>query len=220
MKVFYVLRDFFMRVLDAIVPRKSRTVRAEALSPEDVPLRPTVHELLGKKVTTLMDYENPKVADLIHALKYDSSVRVARLCASALADYLHEEIVSHKLYSQKRVLLIPMPLHPRRKRERGFNQIGVVLDALPQEFKDGSLSRIAVGVLERARDTAQQTKLSRSERLSNVAGAFRITDPEIVKGAHVYLIDDVTTTGATLVHAANPLTHYGADVTLLALARA
>lgn len=177
---------------------------------------PTVHELLGVKITTLMDYEHQAVADLIQSLKYDGSGKAARLLASIVADYLSEEIASHKLFSQKQVLLVPVPLHASRKRERGFNQIENVLRALPFEMQayidDGSLMRV--------RATKQQTRLSRQERLSNVAGAFSVDDPKRAHNAHIFLIDDVTTTGATLVNAANALRRAGASVTPIALARA
>ena len=113
-----------------------------------------------------------------------------------------------------------MPLDAKRRRDRGYNQIGMVADALPEAFKNGELSRIGGSLLERTRATRQQTKLVRSARLSNVAGAFAVSDPQLVKGAHVYVIDDVATTGATLVHAGAPLRNAGAHVTLLALAHA
>jgi ComF family protein len=213
------IRGLVRAVLDAVLPPRPRKARTENLTPEDIPLKPTTHDLLGVHIMTLLDYENPIIADLVQSLKYDGSGRAAHLLASVLADYLRDEIASHKLYSNRRILLVPVPLHPARKRERGFNQIEVVLKALPQEFRDGTLSRLAPEILERIRATKPQTRLHRHERLSNVAGAFGITD-ELVRHAQIYLIDDVTTTGATLANAATPLRRAGAEVTLLALARA
>jgi len=118
------------------------------------------------------------------------------------------------------MLLVPVPLHASRARERGFNQIALVLQSLPPEFRDGTRARLAPEVLVRSRATKQQTKLPRSERLSNVAGAFEVPDAGFVTHTHVFLIDDVATTGATLANAATPLRRAGATVTLLALARA
>jgi ComF family protein len=137
-----------------------------------------------------------------------------------LAEYLQEEISSAKIFSQKKILLVPVPLHASRVRERGFNQIALVLQSLPQEFRDGTHSHLAPEVLARSRATKPQTKLHRSERLSNVAGAFAIPDGVHIKNVHIFLIDDVATTGATLANAATPLRRAGAAVTLLALARA
>ncbi len=205
-------------VLDLILPRSDRRVRAERLEPEDLVIAPETHVMLGQEVTTLGMYSDLK--DPIQSLKYDRSARSAHLLSVALAEFLREDIASKKLFSQKPVLLIPVPLDAKRRRDRGYNQIGLVTDALPDAFKDGTLSRIASPVLERSRPTRQQTKLVRAARLSNVAGAFAVSDPELVRGAYVYVLDDVATTGATLVHAGAPLREAGAHVTLLALARA
>lgn len=219
------LQRFFEVILDAIVPLRERSARTKVRRAEDIPLTPQVHSLLGIEITTLMDYREAAVQDLVRAIKYDGSPHGARLAATLLADYLREEIASHKGFSQREVLLVPIPLHRSRARERGFNQIEVVLRALPPEFRDGTLARYAPDLLERTRKTKPQTKLPRSERLSNVAGAFDLAgqaahDKQMVQGKKVFVIDDVTTTGATLANASTPLRRAGAEVSLIALARA
>lgn len=208
----------FNIILDVVLPRSERRIRAEDLTPEDLVLSPETRVMLGQEITTLGTYDALK--DPIQSLKYDRSTRSAYLLSIGLAEYLREDIASKRLFSQKPVFLIPIPLDAERRRVRGYNQIGLVTDALPEEFKNGALSRIASPVLERTRATRQQTKLVRAARLSNVAGAFSVTDPDLIRDAHVYVIDDVATTGATLVHAGAPLREAGAQVTLLALARA
>jgi predicted amidophosphoribosyltransferase len=94
-----------------------------------------------------------------------------------------------------------------------------VLSKMPVEFNDGSLTRISEVVLMRTKPTPQQARLTRHERLKNVADAFE-ADAKLAAGSHVILIDDVTTTGATLASAAKPLRKAGAKVSLVALARA
>jgi len=220
MKFLTMLREGFEAIIDAIMPLRARSARMKERSAEDIPLTPTEHELLGTQITTLMDYRNSAVQDLVRALKYDRSRYAAKIAADLLADYLREEIVSIRTFSTKQVILIPLPLHASRERERGFNQIELVLESLPQEFKDGTLARIEKGALERIRTTDPQTKLSRKERIQNVVGAFSVADPDKTKNKHVFLIDDVTTTGATLLNAGKPLKKAGARVSLIALARA
>ncbi|MEK7479898.1 MAG: ComF family protein [Patescibacteria group bacterium] len=207
-------------ILDTILPLRARTVRTKSRVLEDIPLTPTPHELLGVRITTLMNYRDSAVQDLIQSLKYDGSTHAARLAAAVLADYLREEIASAHTFSARRTLLVPVPLHKHRANERGFNQIELVLQALPQEFLDGTLATLAPKTLVRTRETKPQTRLPRSERLSNVAGAFVASDESLIRDVHVFLLDDVTTTGATLANAATPLRRAGAKVTLLALARA
>ena len=207
-------------VLDAVMPLRARSARMKERSAEDIPLTPTEHELLGARITTLMDYRNSAVQDLIRSLKYDRSRYAAKIAGVLLADYLREEISSIRTFSTAHVLLVPVPLHSSRLRERGFNQIELVLESLPQEFRGGTLACVAPASLLRTRATNPQTKLSRKERIQNVVGAFSVSNPEKIQNAHVFLIDDVTTAGATLLNAGKPLTKAGAKVSLIALARA
>ena len=207
-------------ILDTILPLRPRSARTKALKLESVPLTVTSHELLGAQITTLMDYQRPEVRDLIQSLKYDGTGYAAHLCAAVLSEYFSEELSNARMFSQKRIVLMPIPLHPSRERERGFNQIGLALAALPPEYRTGDSAALIPGVLERVRQTTPQTHLSRAERLRNVSDAFTVSNPALVQNTHVYLIDDVATTGATLIHAGKALKRAGAEVTLIALARA
>lgn len=215
-----IFRSAVDAVIDSVMPPKGRTLRTRSLSLEELPLNPTAHELLGARIITLMDYRVDAVRDLVQSLKYDGATTAAELTATLLAEFLHEEFAAERSFSQKRILLVPLPLHRARENERGYNQIARALAYLPKELRDGTRTTLAEDVLERVRATAPQTHFSRSERLSNVAGAFACTKPNIVQNTHVYLIDDVATTGATLVNAATPLRRAGASVSLIALARA
>jgi ComF family protein len=100
-------------------------------------------------------------------------------------------------------IVMPMPLHPKRLRSRGFNQ--AVLLARPVSRKLGV--RLDVRTLERVRDTPEQAGLSRSDRILNVKGAFRARSR--ANRERVLLIDDVRTTGATLASAAEALLEAG-----------
>lgn len=207
-------------LLDIILPRKERTVRTERYRLEDLPISPAEHEAFGISIATLMSYRETAVEDLVRAVKYDGSHHAAGLLAEVLAEYLREEIASTRSFSTRSILLIPLPLHPERKLERGFNQIEFIMEKLALEFHDGSLSRIGRDVLVRVRETNPQTHLSRAERLVNVKGAFVVSDMASTIDAHVFVIDDVTTTGATLAEAMRPLINLGVPVSALALAKA
>jgi len=109
--------------------------------------------------------------------------------------------------------VVPVPLHRRRLRARGFNPACGVARVLARERG----LRLAPLALERVRDTPSQTLLDRRGRVGNVRGAFRATRP--VPG-HVWLVDDVVTTGATLEAAARALRRAGARrIVALCLAR-
>jgi ComF family protein len=120
-------------------------------------------------------------------------------------------------------LVVPVPLHPARRRERGFNQsellaVGLVRTLAKQG--NGALP-VAAACLRRTRVTPPQTGLSVAARRENLRGAFAVAKPEAVRGRAVVLVDDVITTGATLSACARTLKRAGAERVLgLALARA
>ena len=101
-------------------------------------------------------------------------------------------------------LIVPLPLHPQRLRERGYNQAVEIAVPLARNFK----LPLARDVLIRDKNTAQQTRLTHAARHSNLRGAFR-AEPS-VKGLRIALVDDVMTTGATLDAAARALKKAGA----------
>jgi ComF family protein len=112
-------------------------------------------------------------------------------------------------------LIIPVPLHPSKKRVRGFNQSDLIstgiADATGLQVNTNSLTRTTV--------SATQTRRSRFERWTNVEGIFRVTDPGIIKDRHILLVDDVITTGSTIESCANELLKVeGAKVSVVALA--
>ena len=112
-------------------------------------------------------------------------------------------------------LIIPVPLHPSKKRIRGFNQS----DSISMGISD--VTGLPVDTVSLARKTvsATQTRRSRYERWTNVEGIFSVTDPEIIKGKHILLVDDVITTGSTIESCANELLKIeGLKVSVVALA--
>jgi ComF family protein len=100
-------------------------------------------------------------------------------------------------------LVVPVPLHPRRLRERGFSPAALLARTLAREVH----VRVAPTLLTRVRDTRSQTELSRAERRRNVVGAF---EPRAAAPARLWLVDDVVTTGSTLAEAARALERAGA----------
>jgi len=110
-------------------------------------------------------------------------------------------------------LLTPVPLHPKRIKYRGFNQSLL----LARGFPEAPVAREAV---VRTRHTAPQVGLNPKQRRDNVKGAFFVTDPALVKGKHVLVVDDLYTTGATVKECARVLRRAGARrVEVLTVAR-
>jgi len=103
-------------------------------------------------------------------------------------------------------IVVPVPLHRTRRRDRGYNQS----ELLAQAVADLTGRSCTPRILRRRRATRTQTKLTQDERLANVRGAFWVGDPGEVSGRSVLLVDDVFTTGATLDACAAALLEAGA----------
>jgi ComF family protein len=148
-----------------------------------------------------------RVLQAIHRLKYQRQLIYGKFLGQLLAASPSRQWVAAA------DLLVPVPLHPRRLRWRGFNQ--AVL--LAQAFPDIPLGR---DILVRRRPTLPQLKLSPEERRTNVKGAFLVPEPAAVAGKTVLLVDDVYTTGATAKECARALKRAGAgQVEVLTVAR-
>ena len=142
---------------------------------------------------------------IIHALKYSGWRVVADPMAERLARITWPDDVV-----EERAALIPVPLAASRERERGYNQSALIAWGLAPRWA----IPVWTDILERTRVTRTQTELTPGERLSNVAGAFRVRHSAhaTLRGAHVVLVDDVVTTGATLGACASALFEAGSRI--------
>jgi ComF family protein len=112
-------------------------------------------------------------------------------------------------------MIIPVPLHPAKERIRGFNQSEII----SRGIADASRLSVETKILERLTVSATQTKRSRYERWTNVEGIFRVSDPQMIAGKHILLVDDVITTGSTIESCTTELLKTeGVKVSVVALA--
>ncbi|HSM57314.1 MAG TPA: phosphoribosyltransferase family protein [Candidatus Sulfomarinibacteraceae bacterium] len=136
--------------------------------------------------------------DAIHALKYEGMFGVTPALAALMVERWPAWVTPVDL-------VVPIPLHPERKRERGYNQAALLAEQLCQRLA----LPVDRGILRRIRHTRPQIGLDREQRKENVAGAF-VALSEGVADLNILLIDDVCTTGATLSAAATALLDCGA----------
>jgi len=209
------LLDMF---LDIVFPPSRREKIVRTLRIEHFSIHPRTHSLDGTTITSLLSYKDINAQHLIRVLKYNGSPLAAALCARILQDFLIEEIAEMETFSNKQVMVVPVPLGAQRKRERGFNQTTLVLNTLKHIAPNVN---IADDILVRTRETKPQTTLTRKERFQNVANAFALTERGKALSSNttaIILVDDVTTTGATLEAASRPFRKRGIEVVPVAIA--
>lgn len=199
---FLVWRLFLRWVLDTLLPERRTSALLRATTPEELRLAQTPRHADG--IESLLSYRDPRITALIWELKYHRDPRAAQLAACLLADLFREfaaDVVGVPL-------LIPVPMHPERRRQRGYNQTETLCEALPADVR--ALFAYAPDTLLRTRLTTPQQKLRRAERLRLIVGSMEIKNPTAVMGRVCVVLDDVTTTGATLREARRALLQAGA----------
>lgn len=162
-------------------------------------------------ITSLFDYKNATAQKAIWSLKYRGNKEIGEIFAGALYDRLLEDMSERALFAHfGKPLLVPIPLSKKRLRERGFNQSQILAQGIAKSDKNSFFS-LAENVLYKIKDTPNQVSVKdKRERMQNLRGCFAVTRPEAVKDKSIILIDDVTTTGATLREAKDTLLAAGA----------
>lgn len=138
---------------------------------------------------------------LIHRLKYGGQLWLRGELADLLETCLRAGFPAAEIDA-----VLPVPLHPLRRRARTFNQAAVLAEALAPRIG----RRLDTGSLARVRQTSTQTALDLAARRANMSGAFAVTRPEWIRGRTLLLVDDVMTTGTTLDACAQALKAAGA----------
>lgn len=158
------------------------------------------------------DYRDPGVSALIRSLKFDANRAAGEPLGILLATY------ARAVPLPSDAMIIPIPLSPSRLRERGFNQAEILGRPLARALAIPFLG----AAIQRVRHTKPQSEIGNAEeRTANVSGCFYIPDPSVIAGKNIILVDDVVTSGATLLEAARTLRSAGARrVIALAAAKA
>lgn len=165
------------------IPRLSMPLCARCLARGRDPVGCQRHP--GRTVWAAWVYDE-RAALVVYALKYGARPRLANALGAELARAVPA--------GPRRDLVLEVPLHPARRRERGYNQAACLADALAERIGSPRLERALV----RRRATRPQALLDPAARRANVADAFEAPRPRRLEGREVLIVDDVLTTGATL----------------------
>jgi len=202
------LTDLFTSIIDLLLPQRCVACAEPgtlfcATCLTRIPSAPPAEHSF---IRAVFDYHHPAIKRAIWRFKYKNARGVARV----FAEKLYEEIMgelgdSLDASSRETFLLVPIPLHKKRLRERGYNQSELLARAI-LKHDDAHIFELAPNLLVRTHATKPQARSEkRAARLANLRGAFACPDPAHVRGRTIILIDDVTTTGATLLEAKRAL---------------
>lgn len=172
---------------------------------------PPAERECAKWIFPIYDYRHPPIKKSIWLLKYKSKKRITKVFAEVMYPRILEELGDLVMFENfKNPILIPIPLSPKRFRERGFNQALLLCRELIKIDSAGNFS-LENKVLLKPKDGEHQARIeNRSQRLKNILGSFTVKNANSIKNRNIILIDDVTTTGATLSEARKMLKQSGA----------
>lgn len=207
------LRDALMRLFDFLLPEscfgcgKNEVMLCESCV-RSIP--PPVFSG-SKDIISLFDYRNKTIRKALWALKYRGGRRMGKILGGLMYVRMIKTIEDEEVESDfKQAILIPIPLSKKRLRERGFNQSEILAEEVSYEDQ-GKNFIVETSVLYRARDTGSQALIKDKEtRMNNVKGCFAVNNKNKILGKNIILIDDITTTGATLEEAKMALVDNGA----------
>jgi ComF family protein len=162
--------------------------------------------------------EQRPIGKLIRAFKYNFASDIENVLEKIIVSNNKFENFAERIFVEN-CLIVPVPLHSRRERERGYNQAGVIARIIAKNYGQNK-SAVEEKCLSRVRYTIQQAKLNKKEREQNVCDAF-VWKGDAKCPENIILVDDVFTTGATLESCAKALHAAGAKkVFAVTLARA
>ena len=151
-----------------------------------------------------------RVQNLIHRLKYKDQTELGFV----LGGLLSERLLASSFYLPADIV-IPVPLHPKRERSRGYNQAAFIAQGIASSLH----VPLNIKLLIRNKATGTQTKKNRYSRFENMKSVFHVPNAAAILGKHIILVDDVITTGATLEACGQVLLAAGASkISIVALA--
>ncbi len=203
-----MLRELATILLDALAPPRASERLVRSLD---------AATLLALETNDGLPYHDPRAMALVWEIKYYANARALTLAG----ELLYERVLDAAAEEVGRPLLLPVPMHPARRRERGHNSTellcGAVLRTLRAHGAPAGVDYDA-GALARVRNVPQQQGLARHKRLANMNGCMQAEAR--VRGRACVVVDDVTTTGATFAEARRALVAAGArSIHCIALAQ-
>jgi len=157
------------------------------------------------------DYRDPLIKRVIWNLKYYHYRHLGQKLGEMLYEALIEEVADMRILTKGQpIYIIPVPLSRTRRKMRGYNQAEIIARGFC-EYGEKGVFELQKNIIVKKVDTLPQARITnRTTRLRNIHNAFEITNPNLIKGKNIIIIDDVTTTGGTITEIIKLLKNSGA----------
>lgn len=209
---FGIFFDFIYEgIFDFLFPKSERVRLIEKMTVEEYMLMAKNSDDIIKHdftIIPLLNYKEPLVKDTVWEIKYRKNRKLIQLAAEIISSEIPARLENESAYYHfEDFILVPIPLSKKRFKFRGYNQAQLITKELQTRH-----SFISSNALEKIKETKTQTSLGRSERIKNQKDAFRVKKEMLafIKNQNIIILDDVTTTGATLEEAKKVLMKAGA----------
>ncbi|MGB8815646.1 MAG: phosphoribosyltransferase family protein [Minisyncoccia bacterium] len=205
------IKIIYENFIDLLFPKERNINELENMSLSEIceKIEPAKH--ISSNYKAVFSYKSPLAKTAIWEIKYKANKKIVEKFAYILYENLIEEIADILLFNGgQKITLIPIPSSKNGLKEKGFNQSVLIVKKI-FEIDGGKNFEIDLNVLEKIKETAHQVKVkNRSKRLVNLVECFSVTNNTSIKGKSFIVIDDVITTGATMIEAERALKIAGA----------
>lgn len=170
--------------------------------------RENIHE----NIFSVFSYKDPYVKKILINLKYFNRKSFGEKLGEILYERFLEEISEINIFDERKIILIPIPMTKKRLRIRGYNQSFLIAKSLYEtSLQKENIFELENNILIKIKETERQAKIkNRKIRLENLRGSFSCINTEKIKGRAVIIVDDISTTGATIKEAMRVLKKSGA----------
>ncbi len=192
-----IMQNIFNYIIDFIFPPKPEEIELRNISSEELlENAPRSTKTEFPFISSIFSYKNPIIREMIWQIKYKKNKHALRCAGYAL----YNELVKLNL---DKIILIPIPISKKRRKERGYNQAELIIDEIIKlDCKNVFIKDF--NILIRQKDIEKQTFKNRDERIGNAKNIFKVS--KLLKtNQKIIIIDDVTTTGSTLKEARDEL---------------
>lgn len=207
MRHSFLWQNFKNFILELIFPQDILVKKLEKMTLEELRSLPQASHIEAHSIHPVFSYKSIEIKTIINQIKFKGNQKLASKIAHIMAEEIQSHIEEQGSHKSDQFILIPIPLSKERLRRRGFNQIDLIGKEIKKHIPNILYKK---DILIRHTHTKPQTNtLSRKERLNNIKNCFKVLEHNLSLKSYLLLLDDVTTTGATLSEAEKTLRRAG-----------